>query len=113
MAEEKTFENRVKRWLIAMGIYPLGTPTDAMPRPPVGYFIKRWGGGQFQKAGLPDMQIVVKGICVEVELKAEKGRVSELQAQKLTQVTISGGHAYVIRPSTFDELKEVINELLI
>jgi hypothetical protein len=112
MAEEKRFENKVKRWLESQGIYPLGTAPDKMPLPPVGYYVKRWGGGQYQKAGLPDMQIVVKGTCLEVELKAENGVISELQKQKLAQIKQSGGHAYVVRPSSFEHLTIPISILL-
>ena len=30
MAGEKNFENRLKKWLEAEGIYPLGEPVDRM-----------------------------------------------------------------------------------
>ena len=69
MAAEKQFENRVKRYLETLGVYPLGCPHDKMTVPPVGYYEKRWGGG-YSKAGLPDMHIVVNGINLDVELKA-------------------------------------------
>ena len=55
MAGEKNFENRLKRWLESMGIYPLGHPKDKIMVHPCGYYEKRWGGGRFQKSGLPDM----------------------------------------------------------
>ena len=75
MAAEKQFENRVKRYLETLGVYPLGCPHDKMTVPPVGYYEKRWGGG-YSKAGLPDMHIVVNGINLDVELKAPTGRPS-------------------------------------
>ena len=37
MAGEKNFENRLKEWLEAEGIYPLGEPVDHMSAPPVSY----------------------------------------------------------------------------
>lgn len=58
MAAEKQFENRVKRYLETLGIYPLGCAHDKMTVPPVGYYEKRWGGG-YSKAGLPDMNQVI------------------------------------------------------
>lgn len=66
MAAEKNFENRVKKWLQGLGIYPLGTAKDKMPVPPIGYYEKRWGGG-YSKKGLPDMHIVANGISLDVE----------------------------------------------
>lgn len=53
-----------------VSVYPLGEPVDRMSAPPCGYWEKRWGGGRYVKSGLPDMRIVVKGLALEVELKA-------------------------------------------
>lgn len=38
MAAEKSFEERLKRWLESEGIYALGTPVQDMPFPPCGYY---------------------------------------------------------------------------
>ena len=38
MPAEKLFENKIKRYLISKGIYPLGTPKDKMPLKPTGYY---------------------------------------------------------------------------
>lgn len=111
MAEEKRLENKLKTYLKSVGVYPLGTPSDKMQVPPVGYYEKRWGGG-FGKAGLPDMHICVKGHSIEVELKATNGRLSELQRVMLAQINRSHGEAYVIYPSEFDNIKQVIERYL-
>ena len=66
MAGEKNFENRLKKWLESEGVYPLGEPVDRMKAPPCGYYEKRWGGGRYVKAGLPDMRITIRGIALEV-----------------------------------------------
>ena len=52
MAGEKNFENRLKKWLEAEGIYPLGEPVDRMSAPPCGFYEKRWGGSRYVKSGL-------------------------------------------------------------
>lgn len=83
MAGEKNFENRLKKWLEAEGIYPLGEPVDRMSAPPCGFYEKRWGGSRYVKSGLPDMRITVKGIALEVELKATDGTPSVLQKREL------------------------------
>ena len=108
MGAEKNFEQKVKQYLEQNGIYRLGA-TTAESR---GYYLKRFGGGQFTPAGLPDMQIVIKGKCLEVELKSDIGRLSELQHQKLEQIKASGGACMVARPSNFELLKQKIQELL-
>ena len=79
MAAEKAFEEKLKDWLESEGIYALGTERQKMTTEPCGYWEKRWGGGKYTKAGMPDMHIVVNGISVEAELKAPNGRPSPLQ----------------------------------
>ena len=53
MAGEKNFENRLKKWLEAEGIYPLGEPVDRMSAPPCGFYEKRWGKAAFPICGSP------------------------------------------------------------
>ena len=113
MAQEKQFENKIKLYLIERGIYPLGTPADKMSVKPVGYYEKRWGGGRYVKSGLPDLHIVIKGMSLELEVKAQKGVRSELQKQKIEQIRASGGLAYVAYPSGWEKLKDIIDGLLI
>lgn len=111
MAQEKNFENRVKKWLQGIGIYPLGTAKDKMSVPPVGYYEKRWGGG-YSKAGLPDMHIVANGISVDVELKASNGRPSELQKHNIRQINDAGSLAMILYPEGFDDFKNIMEGVI-
>lgn len=108
MAQEKAFEEKLKAWLESEGIYPLGTSEQDMTTEPCGYWCKRWGGGKYVKAGLPDMQIVVNGINLDVELKAPNGRPSALQIQKLNQIDDAGCIAVVLFPKDFDNFKRLV-----
>lgn len=112
MAGEKNFENRLKRWLESMGIYPLGQPLDKIRVHPCGYYEKRWGGGRFQKSGLPDMRIVVNGIALEVELKDTHGHPSELQKHNIRQINQSGGFAFVLYPEGFETFKDIVKVVI-
>lgn len=107
MAAEKNFENRLKRWLESIGVYPLGMEKQKMTVPAIGYYEKRWGGG-YSKAGLPDMHIVVNGINVDVELKASNGRPSELQKHNTKQINHSGSIAMILYPEGFEEFKSIV-----
>lgn len=107
MAAEKKFEEKVKRYLERKGIYSLGTPPNKMKHTPIGYYAKRWGGG-FSKAGLPDMQIVIHGQCLEVELKDDQGVVSDLQKHNIKQINRAGGVGLVIAPKNMHELEQHI-----
>lgn len=108
MAGEKNFENRLKKWLESEGIYPLGEPVDRMRAPPCGYYEKRWGGGRYVKAGLPDMRITVRGIALEVELKASDGTPSELQKRNIKQINGSCGFGLVLYPEGFEAFKNIV-----
>jgi hypothetical protein len=111
MAAEKTFEEKLKKWLESEGIYALGTPKQDMTTPPCGYWEKRWGGGKYIKSGMPDMHIVVNGISIEAELKAPNGRPSELQIQKLNQIDDAGCIGLVLYPKDFPNFQRLVKFL--
>ncbi len=108
---EKLFESKLKRYLESQGIYRLGTDISVMPREPIGYYTKRHGN-VFTGSGLPDMQIVVNGHCIDVELKNEKGKPSPIQEFVIEQINRSRGTALVVRPQNFDEFKQLIGKFL-
>lgn len=109
--KEKQFENQVKRFLESQGIYRAGTPVCQMDTKPCGYWVKRWGGGQYIPDGLPDLQISICGVSLDVELKQENGRVSPLQVQKIQQMQAAGCIAFVLRPSEFNEFKKLVSRI--
>lgn len=112
MAAEKLFEQKIKRYLESVGVYALGLDYKNKPVPAVGYYEKRWGGGMFTKAGLPDMHICIHGKSIEVEIKAERGRTSNLQKQMLAQINDSGGYGLVVYPKDFEAFKRNIETFL-
>ena len=95
MAEEKQFENKLKKYLKSKGIWH------------VKYF-----ANSFTPVGIPDVLAVVNGKFVAIELKAEKGKTSPLQDYNIKEIQRCGGIAIVLRPSGFDEFKKLIEELL-
>lgn len=111
MAQEKAFENKIKRLLEENGIYALGTPKQKMITPPRGYWEKRWGGGNFTKSGLPDMHITIFGKSFDIEIKAAKGKPSELQLFTIAQINRAGGNAFVLYPEAMDveEFRQWLN----
>lgn len=95
MAEEKQFENKVKRYLKSKNIY---------------YF--KYFGNAYSTPGILDLTLCINGKFVGVELKAEKGKVSALQEYNIKRIKESGGIAIVLRPSEFDRFKKTIERLL-
>ena len=95
MAEEKQFENKVKRYLKSKNIY---------------YF--KYFGNAYSTPGILDLTLCVNGRFVAVELKSEKGKVSVLQEYNIKEIKRCGGIAIVLRPSEFGEFKILIESLL-
>ena len=96
MPAEKQFENKVKSYLESIGCYALGTPNQNITVPIVGYYEKRWGGGQFAKSGLPDMHVVLHRTSIELELKAPTGKPSLLQLKNLDLITKGGCYGFIL-----------------
>ncbi len=111
MAGEKNFENRLKKYLQGIGVYPLGTAKDRMAVTPIGYYEKRWGGG-YSKSGLPDMHLVVNGISIDVELKGPGGKPSELQKHNIRQINEGGSIALLLYPEGFETFKELMKGVI-
>lgn len=95
MAQEKNFENKIKAWL---------KDHDC-------YFVKFFAN-RMTKTGVPDILASVNGYFVGIEVKAQNGRPSELQLHNVRKIRESGGFAYIVYPSGWDELKEILTGLL-
>lgn len=95
MAQEKQFENKIKKFLQEKGAWG----------------IKYWAGGGFTKAGIPDLLYCVNSYFVAVEVKADNGKPSELQLHTIDKIRKSGGFAIVLYPSAFEEFKKFIEGL--
>lgn len=94
MAAEKTFENKIKAWLKANNCY----------------FVKFFAN-RMTKSGVPDILASVNGYFVGIEVKAQNGRPSDLQYYNVRKVRESGGFAWIVYPSGFDELKSILIDL--
>lgn len=75
------------------------------------YYIKVWGGG-YQKAGIPDLIICLKGRFIAVELKNEVGKPSPLQLYNIEKIKKSGGQAFILNPSQFEDFKKEVQKIV-
>lgn len=107
MAEEKAFENQVKRYFHSIGIYPAGCPVQDRTARQTGWYFKMWGGGM-GRAGIPDLICCICGRFVAIELKAQRGRTSPLQDINLDLIRGGGGSAIVLYPSGFERFKNLM-----
>lgn len=94
MGPEKTFENKIKKFIEEQGGWQ------------VKFFANR-----MTKEGIPDILACVNGYFLGLEVKAQKGKPSELQIWHCNKIRKAGGFAFVVYPSGFDALKEFINGL--
>lgn len=92
---EKLFENKVKDFLKSEGCY----------------FIKYWGGGTFTKSGVPDILACCNGKFLGIELKAAKGKPSDLQLYNIRKITEAGGIGIILYPKDFDYFKKLIKSI--
>ena len=97
MAAEKQFENKVKKYLKSKG----------------AYLIKYWGGAAFTKSGVPDLLVCLDGWFLGIELKAPKGKPSELQLYNLRQIEKAGGIALLLFPKDYGQFERFIEHLLL
>ena len=88
MAEEKNFENKVKKYLSSIN----------------AYYFKVWGGG-FQQSGIPDVICCKNGIFIGIELKSSTGKPTELQKHNIKQINKSGGIGIILFPEGLEHLK--------
>lgn len=95
MAQEKQFENKIKRFLKKNN----------------AWFIKYWAGAQFTKSGVPDILCCVNGYFVAIEVKAPNGRASELQKYNVRKINEAGGFAVVLYPQDFELFEQLIDFL--
>lgn len=91
MAQEKTYENKIKKYLESQNCYF------------VKYFANR-----MTKAGIPDILASVNGYFVAIEVKATNGRPSDLQIYNVKKIRESGGFAVILYPEYWEDFKNMI-----
>ena len=96
MGLEKSFENKIKRYLKERGCYRV-----------------KYHGNYYSENGTPDILACVNGYFLAIEVKAPEGKASELQLAKIAEIRKAGGFAYVVYPSGWFKLKDIIDGLLI
>ena len=94
MAEEKSFENKIKKYLEEQG----------------SYFVKYFANRN-TKSGIPDILACCGGNFLAIEVKSSTGTPKPLQVYNVKKINNSGGYAVVVAPKSFDELKKLIQLL--
>lgn len=95
MAREKNLETKVKIMLAHEGCW----------------WVKYWGGGAYTRAGVPDLLVCCNGIFLGVELKAAKGRPTDLQIHELHRIRDAGGLAILLYPDQLNIFKNLIHAI--
>lgn len=92
--EENKITNKVKKYLDSIGAWHV-----------------KFHATMFTKVGVPDILACINGRFVGIELKTDKGIVSELQKYQGDKIQKSNGLWFVVRPSNFDEFKTTIDKI--
>ena len=88
--KESQIQNKIIKYLNGIGAYSIKTIVT-------------------NRNGCPDIICCLKGRYVALEVKAEKGTVSQLQEHNIKLIKKSGGVAAVVR--NVEEVKEIISKL--
>ena len=91
MAQEKNFENRIKKFLEDEGCW----------------FVKFFANA-YTKSGIPDLLVCCNGYFVAVEVKAPNGKPSELQKWNIEKINQSRGYGVILYPDQFEDFKKLI-----
>jgi hypothetical protein len=75
---------------------------------PETYFLKTQERG---RRGVPDILACIRGKFVAIELKAETGRLAPIQKNTLEKIAMSGGIAFVAKPSTWEMQLRMLSDL--
>ena len=94
MAQEKNFENKIKRYIEELGGWQ------------VKFFANR-----MTKNGIPDLLCCVGGYFVGIEVKAQNGHPSALQLHHCSEIRKAGGFAFIVYPSGWEQLKVFLTGL--
>ena len=93
MTTEKNFEEKVKKFL-----------KDEYCR-----FVKYWGGGEFTKAGVPDILVCCNGSFIGVEVKAPNKKPRPLQKARHRLLKKLGFKVYVLDDA--EQIGGIIDEI--
>lgn len=94
MAEEKRFEEKIKKYLKDQGCW----------------YVKFFANS-FTKQGIPDLLCCVNGHFVAIEVKATHGRPSELQEWNIRRIGEAKGIGIILYPKDFERFKKLIQVL--
>lgn len=86
MAQEKLFENKIKKFLALRG----------------SWYIKYWGGAKFTKEGVPDLLACIDGKFYGIEIKAPTGKPTLIQLINLRDIRKAGGRGVLLYPNDWD-----------
>lgn len=74
------------------------------------WVLKTWSNG-IQRSGIPDLIVCLNGHFVGIEVKAEKGKPSELQKYNIKKIEEAGGIAMIVYPDDFEDIKKLLEQL--
>ena len=94
MAEEKLFENKIKKYLDSKGCW----------------YVKFFAN-KFTRVGVPDLLCCVNGYFLGIEIKAANGHPSDLQIWNRDKIREAGGYCIVLYPNQFDDFKVFIESI--
>lgn len=91
---EKAIENQILHYLHMTGVFAWKNQSTGIYDPSKKTFRRR---SKFQINGVSDILCCYKGYFVAIEVKAEKGRLTESQVEFISKINANGGFAFTAR----------------
>ena len=76
-----------------------------------GVLVFKIHGNSYQQTGIPDLVCCYHGLFLAIEVKNERGKLSDIQVYRLKEIQDHGGTAEVCKPIEAP-LRDVVRELL-
>ena len=77
-----------------------------------GCWYVKYFANRMTKSGVPDILACVNGYFMAIEVKADKGKPSELQLWNREKIREAGGISIIVYPNQWEDLKLLIDDLI-
>ena len=110
---EKSWENKLRKFLTDNGVYPLGVVKQKIIKPQIGFHHKMFNGGYMCTKGIADLLVCINGILIFIECKKDGGKPSIHQKRMIDQIHKSGGYTFIYDPENYNLTCEFLKRLMI
>jgi L-lactate utilization protein LutB len=91
MTQETRIKSKIKKYLESIGAW-------------------HWSHSERYGKGYPDIEFILAGRTVRLEVKATKGRADVMQRLRIEQIRKAGGEAYFV--DSVEDVRSIVNNII-